>query len=254
LANNSAQIANNNSGTLFTRGQTDSRPATVEHCTYFTGDQSAAIGEQGGATAGTAGVIASFKSNLAFSIPAYLNYYSFNNTNGLGPYIICDSGHTTGGSGQATADLIAVGQCDYNGSYGLRTTVNGNFYNYLYTTVPGSHDVTGDPGFVDPTRGYLTWGSTVLGITDVNPYVRLGKITSAMLAANDPSNASYNAAVSISGTGTSLTNWVRAGYAPTNSAYNFVYPGDTNSVTNVGAVQGSFGVLPTLSAPALFFC
>lgn len=210
-------VCKDNIGTPYTRLNTDTNAASFNHCTYFTGAQSAVVGEQTGT--GTAGTMSSHRSNIAWCEPSKNTLYGSLNvsiTTGLGPYVVCDSGH---GVSNAVSDLITAGNCDYNCSYGNLTIsgFGGNVgpYKYTYTTAPGAHDVSGDPGFLDRWRNLLKWGATFLSANAVNPFTNLATVVNAILASNDTADGNYNANAVLSGNGNALIDWVRAGFTPT---------------------------------------
>lgn len=49
-----------------------------------------------------------------------------------------------------------------------------------------------------------------------------------------------------------MMTWVRAGWTPTNAAYRVTFPGDTNAVTNLGAVQMGSGAGQSVVIPSAF--
>lgn len=116
----------------------------------------------------------------------------------------------------------AITMADYNCSYNL--TKDPLYYEFAtgaYANPPGAHDITANPNFVDPTRNIITWAATI-DPTKNTPALILAE----MLKMNDDSG--YNSAFDW----TAYYTWVRAGFAPTNSALK----GTGESGADIGAV------------------
>ncbi len=97
----------------------------------------------------------------------------------------------------------------------VKTAVNHNFPN----TAIGTGDIVGDPQFVDSTRILETW-DTMQG----------GPGTAADALAKIAANTALIAQAT-----TGVLAWIRAGWAPTNSAYqNASYPADSSTVDAAG--------------------
>lgn len=125
-----------------------------------------------------------------------------------------------GGSSQVDACYAA--NITNNGGYGLATGTSYGYNAAFSTGTPGANDVYQNPSFVDPTRNLPNWwlslGNTTTGTV-------LGDIQAAAAALN--ANPSLVAS--------SLLPWVRAGYAPTNSAFKAAsYSGDTSTTDAAG--------------------
>lgn len=122
------------SGTLFSALGNANCTLTVDHNTYFTGAQGAAVGET---YAGHSNMLSSFRSNLAW------------NDIGSTGFKLYDSG-----TNDAVTNLVTANHCDYNGGYNLATGSNLQGYNNLEIS-PGSagaHDISANPTFVDSAR------------------------------------------------------------------------------------------------------
>lgn len=181
--------SNQSSGTLFSALGNANVTLQVEKNTYHTGSQGAAVSET---YAGHAGMLAYFRSNLAWDT-----------TNGRG-YKLYDSG-----TNNSVSDLVTAANCNYNGGHQLATGSNLKGYDGLEFSSgsPGANDVSGDPQFVAPTRDLASWDSSLGGPgTVANAIAELKK-------KNDASgyNSSYNVQA--------LLAYIRAGFAPQNSAY-----------------------------------
>ncbi len=156
------------------------------------------------------GWLVSVKSNLVYHTLGNLAV-----VNWVNPAKIAD------GANASAADL------DYNG--GLFTNPpagSANGYATTHLTGPvGAHDVHGDPQFVDPTRSFVTWSRTQRGHNTgtLNGDVAAGL---ADLVA-DPTLLP------------GLYSWVRAGFVPTNPAFQAAH--DNTSPTHgwIGAIEGS---------------
>jgi hypothetical protein len=200
----------NDSGTLFSALGNENITFSAEHCTYYTGVQGAAVGENYN---GHAGMLSSFRGNLAWDEPP---------------------GGTPRGwkladvyPDASPADLISSANCDYNGGYNLIAGSNLKGYDHLTFTSgsPGAHDVSGDPQFVDPTRKLASWGTTQ-GAD--------GSVAGALaLIAADPTRIA------------NLIAWVKAGFRPQNAVYSgATYPGDAMTIDAAGnALGGTIGAL-----------
>ena len=116
----------------------------------------------------------------------------------------------------------AITTADYNATYNL--TKDPLYYDFVtgaYVNAPGAHDITANPNFVDPTRNIITWAATI-DPTKNTPALILAE----MLKMNDDSG--YNPAFSWS----AYYTWVRAGFAPTNTALQ----GTGEGGVDIGAV------------------
>jgi hypothetical protein len=177
------------------------------HNTVCIGLQSAFQIDEGG-HAQAAGTLGSVKSNAVWSPRAYTEYPT-----GLAGFIILDDGDLPG---SAVTDVCAPANADYNGRFNMQAggtgTVGGNCYGYRVSTNPGTHDVTGDPQFLAPTRNIDTWDATLGG----------SGTWSAALARMQAAPSTIAAALT----------YIKAGFAPQNAAYI----GTAHDGGNIGAV------------------
>lgn len=165
---------------------------TVDKNTFFSdnngGGQVAAHGT------GSAGRIASFRSNLGWS----------------------ESGPS------AATLLFETGDAVPANNY--ITVADYNAYNYITTAydvtaagitgTAGANDTTSiDPQFVDSTRDLASWSETILGNTGTGAQLQTAAIN-ALKAMNNPSSGDYDALATVSG----LVTWIKVGLAPQNSA------------------------------------
>lgn len=138
------------------------------------------------------------------------------------------------GTNDNISNLVTATNCNYNGGNTYLAGSNGNGYNALEFSsgTPGANDLNQSPAFVDSTRNLQKWGAAMGGAGTIAD--TLAKIA----AKNDPSSPS--AAYTIP----TMLSWVKAGYAPTNSA--FATSGSTGG--KIGAIDP---VIPatTSSAP-----
>lgn len=117
------------SGTLFSALGDSGTSLIVEHNTYITGSQGAAVSET---YPGHAGMLASFRSNLAWdSSPRGFKLY--------------DSGFD-----DLVDDLVSSNYADYNGGYNFLNGSSGKGYHNLESSIgnPGEHDLFADPEFL----------------------------------------------------------------------------------------------------------
>lgn len=163
--------------------------------TAFVGSQGCAVGET---YAGHTGMLASFKNNL------------FWDTSARG-YKLYDSGVD-----DTVSDLVSAANANYNGGHNLLAGSNLKGYNNLEFSAgsPGANDVDADPELLDPTRNLLAFDVSLGGD---------GVIANA-LARFAARAAGYTPAA--------LGTWVKAGYAPTSSAYN----GTGEGGVDIGAI------------------
>jgi hypothetical protein len=180
---------------------------TLEHNTCYQSAQgSVACGET---YAGHAGEIASYKSNIIWS-------------QGLSGLPAADSKPLKLQSSVPgpVNNLVAGANANYNGGYNLDAGSAGNGYDIPTTVACGANDVTGNPNFFAPTRNLKTWDTSLSGAgTVANALAEIAK-------RNDFTG--YNSLYTIS----ALLTYVRAGFAPTNAAYN----GTAHDGTTIGAV------------------
>lgn len=235
--------------------------STYEHCTHFNGGQGfIALCES---TDGTTGQITSLKSNLVWNESAYLTA-AYN--------AICyidNPAYAADLSTFPTDDVVASGAGDYNGFWQGNEAKNyAGEAGYYYkrsggATVPGAHDVRGqDPQFVNKNVRFWRWvkqlngGSSTIpapasgGSTlDVANDGYMGGTTAGngsppttgwrdycawgiykLSLKNEPTHADYDAAYTLA----AYKAYIRAGHAPTNSAYRTA----AHDGTTIGAVEG----------------
>jgi len=137
---------------------------------------------------------------------------------------------------------ITITYGDYN-SYPAGLTAN---YRQLTVTSTG-HDINANPQWVDDLRNLGTWGQTVHG-TDGSDSAAITKL----LAVNGYNSTSKTqsdspSGVDIFGTTSSLVDWVRAGFVPTNTALSSAGEGGiyigaiepaTSGLTGSGLLMG----------------
>jgi len=171
--------AGDNSGTLFSALGNANVTLTVNHNTYFNNaaDSGAAIAET---YAGHSGMLASFRSNLAWSDTANESQF------------MQDSGTNDAAAGYVT-------NCGYNGIWNPRATR----YDVLAGTITNDYtanDVSGDPDFVDETRDLASWDASLGGAGTAS--AALARIAADPYLIDD------------------CVTWVKAGFVVRNSAYN----------------------------------
>jgi len=141
----------------------------------------------------------------------------------------------------ATNNTSIIPQTLYFGDYNCYPSALSAVYRQFTVTNTG-HDITNvDPGFIETTRGLETWGQTVHG-TDGT----VGAAVAKLLATNGYNSTSKTqsdtpSGASVYGAGTSLVDWVRLGFTPTNntlmaSGENGTYIG---AIEPVAAVSGA---------------
>jgi hypothetical protein len=174
----------------------------IEHNTFVAAQSSA---ESGGVTvgetyAGYAGMVQSFKSNLAWSPTG--QGYKFNRRGG------------------EVQDICAPANANYNGGYNLSAGTEGRGYTHTagtsatFTSAPGTNDIEANPQFLDSTRNFAKWGQVRRG-TDGTPAAAMTELVADVYLIED------------------LLKWVRQGWSPTNTAYRATAHdgGDVGAVT-----------------------
>jgi hypothetical protein len=159
-----------------------------------------------------AGSVTSFKSNLFYrSGTASTQYAIFRAGGTIANDAIVNS------EGASAADynaLVGVASCPADAYEAPNDQANGTPYYLPLSVAPGTHDINADPGFVAPTRNLATWDASKGGS---------GTIAGAIARIQaDPTL-----------TKTDLIPWVRAGFAPTNVAYD----GTAHDGGDIGAVD-----------------
>jgi hypothetical protein len=184
----------------------------IEHNTFLTALNTL---ESGGVTvgetyAGYAGMVQSFKSNLAWSPTG--QGYKFNRRGG------------------EVQDICAPANADYNGGYNLTAGTDLKGYTHTvgtsatFTSAPGTHDVDAPPQFRDPTRNFAKWGQVRWG-TNGTAAAAMAQLAADVYLIDD------------------LLTWVRQGWAPTNAAYQ----GTAHDGGDIGAVPVAAATAPTYS-------
>jgi hypothetical protein len=201
----------------------------VEHNTVFTGRTGeTGVFNWGETWAGAAGAATSVKSNLAWRGASET----------IGGLLI---NRTNSGSVQ---DFVLPANVTHNACWQCTTGTDGYGYNASVTTPTATAfssapaaPLNADPQFVDPTRNIKTWDASLGGPgTIAHAFEEIRK-------RNDP-DASYNSAYTIE----ALYDWVRAGYAPTNAAYN----NTAHDGGDIGAVDAVVTATKTLALPLIW--
>lgn len=123
---------------------------TIEHNTFFSGDQALIQHSEGANT--PAGSIRSLRSNIAWCDPSQTASRGI-----YGPRIIADVLHY-GDPAAGTLDVVAPGMADYNAGYGLASGNAGEGYESNFSVAPGAHDLfSTDPGFANVNATPLAW-------------------------------------------------------------------------------------------------
>lgn len=191
-----------NSGTLVSLLGNANVTLAMNHNTGLVGTQGLlAVGET---YTGHAGMVTSYKSNIAYDTSAR-------------GYHILDSG-----TNDSVSDLITSTNANYNNAYNLLAGSNLKGYNNLEFSSgsPGANDLAVNPNFVDSSRDFASWDSSLGGAgTDSNAITELRKRGLSGF------NSNY--------TTQNLIAYVRAGFAPQNaSLQNAGHDGVT-----IGAVE-----------------
>lgn len=201
-----------NAGTLLSCLGGANLTVICEHNTYH-GGQGIYIGET---YAGHAGMLRSCKSNLAYS--------QTTNT----AYIVS-------GDAGTTINTMRAGAATFNGVW---NPISTDGYDNEITYSPGSpgvKDVSGDPNFVDITRNIKTWDTSLGGAgTLANALTELGK-------RND--GTGYNSAYTI----LALLAYVKAGFYPTNPAFNAAHDHESPIAPSYGWIGALGRRLPKVS-------
>jgi hypothetical protein len=191
-----------NSGTLVSLLGNANVTLAMNHNTGLVGTQGLlAVGET---YTGHAGMVTSYKSNIAYDTSAR-------------GYHILDSGVN-----DSVSDLITPANANYNNGYNVVAGSNLKGYNNLEFSSgsPGANDLAVNPNFVDSSRDFAKWDQSLGGAgTDSNAITELRK---RGLSTWDSNYSIQN-----------LITYVRAGFAPTNaSLQNAGHDGVT-----IGAVE-----------------
>src|SRR5271157_2064177 len=216
------------SGKLVSDLQTGNVAVTAEHNTFYGGGATsdvntsvAALGETGGGE--YSGCIASCRANLCWA-----------SSSGGAAVLACNDQSTAGTSTVGNVTVAGYNGfwnpttgTDYYNSSTAQTGVTGykNIRISANTTYPnatiGTGDYSGNPSFVDSTRCLAAWGGTTAGG---------GTATAAAAIATLTANPAL-----IGQATTGLLAWVRAGFRPTNSAFEATgWSGDTSTADAAG--------------------
>jgi hypothetical protein len=213
---------------------------TIEHNTFNT-DGSAYVGAVylgDGNTTVAAGMLASLRGNLGYGTATPAGSY-----NAILRIV----------SNAVATNVCAAANCEYNGGVYLVASsspyaqtskpgyVTSGTQN-IFSSAPGSNssDVSSttsstDPLFFDSTRNMSTAysASSCLNQTNISTAGNFQALTE-YIASTMNGNPTVIADV---------VTWIKAGYAPRNSAYKTTWGTDTNTVNNttIGAVAGIFG-------------
>jgi hypothetical protein len=144
--------------------------------------------------------------------------------------------HAFGGINQTIA------KAGYNNYY----RINGG---YDTTTVPitndqRANDITSDPNFTDVTRSLATWGQTVHGTGGTAQQAKDKLLAINGYNSTTKKQSDTPSGATIYGSSDSLVNWVRAGFAPRNSALKTAgeggtYIGAMDAAASTSATGGS---------------
>jgi hypothetical protein len=171
---------------------------TLTHNTVNCHDAEGGIVHLGENGSTYAGMVATFKSNLAWA----------STTPSVQCLLVYDADATPG------EDALTPANCDYNATWNGTTGSNGVGYDGLNLTAAiGAHDVAGSPAFVDATRNAATWAASKGQAATLAAAMTLIQASPALIASD-------------------LIPWVRAGFAPTAAAYN----GTAHDAGTIGAV------------------
>jgi hypothetical protein len=195
------------SGVLYTGSATaaSGAAATIEHNTAFFSGGNNFASDFGETQAGAANIVNSYKGNLFWNSSS-------------GSWLKANSA-----TGSAT-DYCSAANADYNAGWNHSAGTSGNGYSlFLSSGTPGTHDVSGNPSFVDSTRNIGSWAVSVGQALSGDTYAT--KVTKAVAYLSTSPTTLIPA----------LMSWVRAGFRPQNSAYQAAsYPGDASTADAAG--------------------
>ncbi len=209
---------------------------TIEHNTQCSCNESSFI-DLGETQGSYAGALQSVRSNIVWTTNPSGGFC--NAIIDRSPTPTTDALATTPGAGYNGFFNPSSTNCTMN-----NVTVSCIGYNTLKcstagfpSTQLGTGDKSGDPAFVDPTRGLATWGGTAAG-------------GSVATVAGAVATLAANPALIMQAT-TGLIPWVRAGYVPTNPVFQACsYPGDASTTDAAGnAWSGGSPGLGAMTVP-----
>jgi len=215
------------SGKMVSDLQTSTTIVTAEHNTYFAGPTNsdanssiAGLGESGGGQ--YTGCIASCRANLCWNATSSTGCLAaFDMTSGHGSLNNVTVAAYNGFWNPTTGSSDINGTTTPTQGYGGLYTSQAAFPSTSGTSGIGYADIAGNPGFVDSTRCLATWGGTAAG-----GGVATAAAAMATLAANP---------ALIGQATTGLLAWVRAGFRPTNSAFEATgWSADTSTADAAG--------------------
>ena len=193
-------------------------PTICEHCTSYANYalenvSGTRLVEGGEYTTMTPGWLVSVKSNLVYHT--------------LGNMAVVNWAVATNVQDGANASAADI---DFNGGYFANPPAgSANGYATTHLTGPvGAHDVHGDPGFVDPTRGFVTWSRTQRGHNSTNTSPESDFLATypdnlpAAIVAQQMKDDVLAGIADLVADPTLLSGmmaWVKAGFAPTNPAF-----------------------------------
>jgi hypothetical protein len=197
-------VSSLSTGTLFSALGNANVTFSATKNVYLTGTQGAAVGET---YTGHAGMLSSFKDNIAWD-----------STAGRG-YKLYDSGVD-----DAVTDLVTSANANYNCGYNLLAGSNLKGYNHLEFTAgsPGANDVDVDPKFVNKNANLASYDAGAGGAgTDANALTELRKMGLSTF------NSSYLPS--------KIVSYIKRAFLPTNKALK----GKASDGTTIGL--GGFG-------------
>lgn len=192
--------ANDTSGTLLSSLGNKNVTLIVEHNTYFAGGQGVVVGET---YPGHPGMIASFRSNLAWDVRAR-------------GYVLIDIGKNN-----VVKDLVAASNVSHNAAFNIKNGSNGFGFQQLEFSEPffPVGELRSDPLFFDSRRSFRSWAATVDG--------GAGSVAGGLRVLRENIERGGNVTPSV------LMAWVKAGFVPTNP----LFIGAGHDGATIGAVH-----------------
>lgn len=209
----------NQTGALFSANTAEASAIVARRNTLAGASKGATVGE----TAGDAGAVARFSSNLCVGLPhGLLQDAEFVAQTGLN----VDYNGCYNMSNASNFDIGAN-----NGYLGPATYGAWHSGTYGSTDNYGLHDLYGDPQFVDDTRTVISWYNSVKGSggSFTNARAEMLKLNGT---AADGSAATFDSGMTL----TALKTYLREGFTPQNAIYDGAGDPDDGSPT-IGAVD-----------------